>query len=104
MEYEGSAGAKEGLPYPRCIAGARACPIEEAGGGGQGIDGYQQLLKALARPEHEEHEEMREMMLDWGHHPDEFDPKRFSPSEVVFREQWACETVLGFQGDDGDHH
>lgn len=42
------------LAYPLCIAGARACPPEDCGGAG----GYEDLLRALANPEDDRHDEM----------------------------------------------
>jgi hypothetical protein len=53
--------------YPRCIAGARNGPPEDAGGTG----GYADYLEALADPEHEEHDNM----LAWR---GPFDPEAFS--------------------------
>jgi len=43
--------------HPECVAGKRACPVEDCGG----IHGYQQMLVILADPAHEQHEEI----LDW---------------------------------------
>ena len=40
-----------------CLAGARACPPEDCGGGW----GYANLLKVIKNPKHEEHESM----LEW---------------------------------------
>lgn len=39
-------------PYPLCVAGERACPPEDVGG----VLGYEDFLKAIADPTHEEHE------------------------------------------------
>lgn len=53
---------------PRCVDGARACPPEDCGGAW----GYADLVKALANPRHERHEEMKEWVGDeWS--PDAFD-------------------------------
>lgn len=53
-------------PQPRCIDGARACPPEDCGGAG----GYENLLKVLADPSHEEHTHL----VEWS---DDFQPERF---------------------------
>ena len=63
--------------YPLCIGGARACPPEDCGGAG----GYEELLRVLAAPQDEEHDQM----LTWlgGY----FDPESFDPNAVnrIFR-------------------
>jgi hypothetical protein len=43
--------AEEGVFYPRCIDGARACPPEDVGG----AHGYAIFLDAMADPRHPEH-------------------------------------------------
>jgi hypothetical protein len=42
------------VKYPRCIAGARACPPEDCGG----TPGFEHLLEVLASPGHPEREEL----------------------------------------------
>jgi hypothetical protein len=54
-------------PLPRCLAGERACPVEDIGG----THGYAELLDALRDPSHEEHEDY----LDW--FGEDFDPEAF---------------------------
>ena len=63
-----------GTVYPRCIAGARACPPEDVGG----TWGYEEFLEAIQNPSHEEHE----TMLEWI--GGQFDPEQFDPSDVQF--------------------
>jgi len=60
------------MSYPICIDGKLACPPDDCGG----IPGFYNLLDALADPDHEQHEELR----DWigGN----FDPHAFSIDEV----------------------
>jgi hypothetical protein len=52
---------------PVCIAGARACPPEDSGGPW----GYEEKLQALANPDDEEGDELRDWMGE------DFDPERF---------------------------
>lgn len=61
-----------GVHYPLCLAGKRACPLEDCGG----VWGYQNLLEILADPKHEEHAET----LRWL--GGEFDPEAFELNEV----------------------
>jgi len=62
------------IKYPLCIGGERACPPEDCGG----IPGYENVLAALADPEHEEHEEMRIWVGE------EWEPEKFNPAKVKF--------------------
>jgi hypothetical protein len=57
--------------YPRCVAGARNGPPEDAGG----PPGYANYLEALADPKHKEHKNM----LAWR---GPFDPEAFSPKAI----------------------
>jgi hypothetical protein len=61
-----------GLPYPRCIAGKRACPPEDVGG----LSGYKHFLTAIRNPQHEEHDEL----LVWA--GGTFDPEAFDSDAV----------------------
>jgi hypothetical protein len=60
------------LRYPICIDGKLACPPDDCGG----IPGYYELIKALADPEHDRHEEISEWISD------DFDPQAFSAENV----------------------
>jgi hypothetical protein len=65
----------EGVRYPICLAGERACPPEDCGG----PSGYERLLTALADPADPEHDELKEWI------PDGFDPEAF---DVVTVNKW----------------
>jgi Plasmid pRiA4b ORF-3-like protein len=58
--------------YPVCLAGARACPPEDVGG----TVGYENLLEAIHKPNHPQHEGY----LEWI--GDNFDPEAFDAEEV----------------------
>jgi len=55
------------LRHPACIGGARACPPDDVGG----MAGYEELLVALAHPDHPQHDESHSRIGR------EFDPERF---------------------------
>jgi hypothetical protein len=61
---------------PVCVAGKGACPPDDCGGS----SGYAELKAAMADPRHEDHE----TLLEWlgVSDPAEFDPARFSVTEV----------------------
>jgi hypothetical protein len=63
---------EEGVFYPRCIKGKRACPPEDIGG----VWGYDDFLETIKDPNHPEHEDM----LEWI--GGEFDPEEFDLDEV----------------------
>jgi len=72
---------EEGAEYPRCLAGARACPPEDSGG----PLGYGRLLEALRDSTHPSHAEL----LEWVGGP--FDAEAFDPARVGFddpQERW----------------
>lgn len=63
---------KEGVRYPRCVGGKRACPPEDIGG----IFGYYRFLEILQDPNHPEYQGM----LEWV--SEDFDPEQFEAEEV----------------------
>jgi len=68
IQVEKTVAAEPKAKYPRCIAGARACPPEDCGG----VWGYEELLEAVGNPKHEEHREMLEW-LGGRFNPEKFD-------------------------------
>ncbi|MFY8201694.1 MAG: plasmid pRiA4b ORF-3 family protein [Pirellula staleyi] len=69
--FEGCLAATEGQKYPICVEGERACPPEDVGG----IFGYNEYLKIIGDPNHEQHEEM----LEWR---GKFDPEKFDSKKA----------------------
>lgn len=63
---------EEGMMYPICLAGQRACPPEDCGGPW----GYEDFVEAISNPDHRRHEEI----LEWV--GGEFDPGRFDREAV----------------------
>lgn len=65
--------------YPRCIAGKRACPLENSGGPWS----YQQFLKKIFDPTHPEFFMCMDQ-LKRSFYGEEFDPEHFDANEIVF--------------------
>jgi hypothetical protein len=85
---EGIGDRQPKTKYPRCTAGARACPPEDCGG----PPGYFDLLAPLADPTHEEHENV----VDWI--GGAFDPESFDPARVRFddpKKRWRAAFAEG---------
>jgi hypothetical protein len=72
IDIEKTVPAEDGVDYPRCVAGERACPPEDCGG----PYGYPYFLEKIEDPDHEEHEDA----LEWV--GDEFDPEEFNLDKV----------------------
>ncbi|MFI5458236.1 MAG: plasmid pRiA4b ORF-3 family protein [Isosphaerales bacterium] len=60
------------VTYPRCVAGARACPPDDVGGS----LGYADFLEAIGNPKHENHRDMKEWIGG------KFDPEKFALGTV----------------------
>jgi len=72
---------EESVTYPRCVAGARACPPEDCGG----VHGYADFLAAIADPRHPDHAQL----VQWS--GGAYDPEAFEPSRIRFddpRKRW----------------
>jgi hypothetical protein len=63
---------QEGVKYPICVGGQRACPPEDCGGPWA----YSGFVEAVGNPDHRSHEEL----LEWV--GGEFDPERFDQQAV----------------------
>lgn len=91
---EGVLLAESAVRYPTCLAGERACPPEDCGG----PHGYEELLKIIRDPKHEERDEY----LTWlgGQAPANrpFDPERFDAAAVVFDDPYE-RFFIAFQSD-----
>ncbi len=71
--------------YPRCIAGAGACPPEDVGG----THGYADFLQVIRDVCHPEHEAMLQWACGWA--DGSLDPHAVVPASVTFdnpRERW----------------
>ena len=70
--FEGCLRATPGVRYPICLEGERACPPEDVGG----IHGYQEYLRVLSDPDHEEYEE-------WSEWRGPFQPEAFDAEQAT---------------------
>lgn len=82
VTFEETLPVDASLHYPRCVAGARACPPEDCGG----VRGYTEFLEAIADPEHPEHSQL----VQWS--GGAYDPETFDPTRIAFddpRQRWT---------------
>jgi hypothetical protein len=83
LEFEGIFPRVQGIGYPLCLDGRRACPPEDCGG----IEGFHDFLEAALVLGHKDQREV----LAWS--GGEFDPRRFDPQKVIFddpRKRWKA--------------
>jgi hypothetical protein len=73
--FEGLMPAEPRKQYPLCLEGARACPPDDVGG----VWGYADFLAAIADPENEQHDEMRQWIGR------KFNPEAFNPTTATRR-------------------
>ena len=81
--FEDELPVEESVSYPRCVAGARACPPEDCGG----VHGYAEFLQVIADTAHPDHSGM----LEWS--GGAYDTDAFEPSDVHFddpRKRWKA--------------
>ena len=74
---EGILIKEEGVRYPKCVAGERACPPEDCGG----VPGYYELLEILKNPKGPEYRDQIEWLKGhaknyWPYEPDQFDQEK----------------------------
>jgi hypothetical protein len=84
LEFEELLPADDGA-YPRCLAGAGACPPEDVGG----THHYAEFLEVIRDVRHREHRAMRQWASGWS--DGTFDPHAFSIASIKFedpRERW----------------
>ena len=68
---------QQGITYPVCIDGERACPPENCGG----ISGFEHFLEAIADPENDEHNDLIEWVGGY-YDPDDFDHRQVNFSRL----------------------
>lgn len=74
--FEASLPREDGVVYPRCIEGARACPPEDVGG----VPGYERFQTAVKYQNAVDHDELLQWVGGW------FDPDWFDLSLVRFED------------------
>jgi hypothetical protein len=77
---EGILLKEQGVRYPRCVAGERACPPEDCGG----VPGYYELIKILKNPKHPEYRDHIEWLKGHAKNYYPYKPDQFDPEKVDF--------------------
>ncbi|MBN1356918.1 plasmid pRiA4b ORF-3 family protein [bacterium] len=78
--FEGIMARIKGIKYPVCLDGAGACPPEDVGG----VYGYENMLKILADPSHEEYQSYETWLSGHARNYWPYDPAHFDPEAVKF--------------------
>ncbi|MBC8185274.1 plasmid pRiA4b ORF-3 family protein [candidate division KSB1 bacterium] len=71
---------KDGIKYPNCSDGQRACPPEDCGS----VPGYYNLVEVLANTEHAEYKDMVYWLSNHAKNYHPYDPEKFEPDQVKF--------------------
>ena len=71
---------KDGIKYPICLDGSRACPPEDCGS----ISGYYNLVEILANTGHEEYKDRVYWLSSHAKNYHPYDPEKFEPNQVRF--------------------
>jgi len=74
ITFEAMFPRNQGVKYPVCLAGERACPPEDVGG----YPGYENFIEIMKQAKGEEYREM----LEW--YGRKYKPEQFIPGEVKF--------------------
>jgi hypothetical protein len=77
---EGILLKEHGVKYPRCLAGARACPPEDCGS----VPGYERLLDILRHPGHADYQDTIAWLKGHAKNYYPYDPEAFDPGHIVF--------------------
>lgn len=72
IDLEKTLPIEDGVCYPRCVQGERACPPEDSGG----PYGYPYFLDKIRDPDHDEHEEVLEWLGN------DFDPEKCDLEDI----------------------
>ena len=76
--------ADTNIAYPRLIEASGRCPPEDVGG----PRGYDEMLEALADPDHERHAEIREWVGD-DFDPHAFDAEPLKANVAALAKRWS---------------
>ena len=77
---EGILLKEDGVKYPKCIAGERACPPEDCGG----VHGYYNFLEIIGNPNHPEYQEYIAWLKGHAKNYYPYEQDKFNPEQVEF--------------------
>jgi Plasmid pRiA4b ORF-3-like protein len=77
---EGILLKEEGIRYPKCVAGERACPPEDCGG----VPGYYELIEILKSPKHPQYRDYIEWLKGHAKNYYPYEQDQFNSEKVEF--------------------